>query len=217
MNFEIARHNMVESQIRPNQVTDDRVIAAMSAIPRELFVPEALASVAYVDEALGIGGGRHLMEPMILARLIQESRIGPDDLALVVGCGSGYSAAAIAHVAGTVVALEEDDKLVATATRMITELDIDNAAVIAGPLADGYPAQAPYDVIIFGGAVAQIPEQILAQLSDGGRLAAIRMGEKGMGKGILVTNIGGAVTTQEFLDGSTPLLPGFEAANKFEF
>ena len=217
MDFELARRNMVESQVRPNQVTDAGLVAALSEIPRELFVPDSMSGVAYVDEAIDVGHGRFLMEPMVLARLIQEAGVTRSDLAMVVGCGAGYAAAVAGRVAGTVVALEENEELAATATRNLAALEIDNAAVVTGPLAAGCAEQAPYDVIIMGGAVAEVPDAISDQLTDGGRLAAVTIDESGLGHGFIFTNIGGISSAREFMDAGTPLLPGFESAPKFQF
>lgn len=218
MDFDTARQNMVDCQIRPNQVTDERIIDAMSEIPRESFVPGDLGSVAYVDEALPIGNDRCLMEPMLLARLLQEAAIRPEDLVLVLGCGTGYSAAIAARLAGTVVAVEEDPTMVGMASDALSALDIDNAAVVAGKMTDGYPEQAPFDVIIIGGSVVDIPSSIFDQLSgEGGRLAAIRMRANQQGKGILAQKFADNVTIREFMDGSTPYLPGFEPVPAFSF
>lgn len=216
MDFEAARLNMVESQIRPNEVTDPLIIEAMSQMPREAFVPERLAGVAYVDEALAVGNGRYLMEPMILARLLQAAEIQADDLALVIGCGSGYSAAVLARLAGTVVAIEATAELVDQASETLASLGIDNAAVIEAPLTDGYPKQAPYDVILFGGAVSEVPRHLTDQLADGGRLVAVAAKSAGLGHGVLVTRHGASVVEREIFDAGTPLLPGFEPVPTFQ-
>ncbi len=215
MDFEAARLNMVESQIRPNEVTDPLIIEAMSQMPREAFVPERLAGVAYVDEALAVGNGRYLMEPMVLARLLQAAEIQAEDLALVIGCGSGYSAAVLARLAGTVVAIEATAELVDQASETLASLGIDNAAVIEAPLTDGYPKQAPYDVILFGGAVSEVPRHLTDQLADGGRLVAVAAKSTGLGHGVLVTRHGASVVEREIFDAGTPLLPGFEPVPTF--
>ncbi|MDA0241454.1 MAG: protein-L-isoaspartate O-methyltransferase [Proteobacteria bacterium] len=218
MDFNTARQNMVECQIRPNQVTDERIIDAMLEIPREKFVPGEMSSVAYVDEALPIGNNRCLMEPMLLARLLQEAAIRPEDLVLVLGCGTGYSAAIAARLAGTVVALEEDPAMVGVAGEALSSLDIDNAAVVEGKMTAGYPEQAPFDVIILGGSVEDVPASIFDQLSgEGGRLSAIRMRANQQGKGILAQKFGDNVTIREFMDGGSPYLPGFEPVPAFSF
>jgi len=216
MDFAIARHNMVESQIRPNRVTDPYVLDAIAALPREAFVPKSLAGVAYVDEAIPIGGGRYLMEPMVLARLLQAAEVQEDDIALLVGCGSGYEAAVLSHLASTVVALESDPELAESASDLMSELGIDTVAVVDGGFAQGFARQAPYDVIIFNGAVSEIPVAILEQLSEGGRLVAI-VGEGPMGKGTLVTKNSGVLSSRVVFDAGTPLLTGFEPAPSFSF
>ena len=218
MDFEAARHNMVESQIRTNQVTDPRIIDAMAEIPREVFVPEARKGVAYVDEALPIGGGRHLMEPMVLARLIQVAEVGTGDVVLDVGCASGYSAAVLARLATTVVALECDPALAARATSVLAELGIDGAAVVEGPLEDGYSGQGPYDAIFFGGGIADVPPAIADQLAEGGRMVAVIGGdERTPGRGTLITRLGGRLSRRDIFDCGTPPLPGFAPEPAFVF
>ena len=144
---------MVESQIRPNKVTDERLISAMASLPREVFVPKEFQSVAYVDEAIPLGDGRYLMEPLITARLIQAAQPAPGDVALTIGCGTGYGAAVLSHMVSTVVAVECDGRLAQQATKTLIDLGIDTVTVIHDPLEDGYMDQAPDDVIFFDGAV----------------------------------------------------------------
>ncbi|MGH6663066.1 MAG: protein-L-isoaspartate O-methyltransferase family protein [Rhodospirillales bacterium] len=216
MDFAAARHNMVESQIRPNRVTDERLIAAMATVPREAFVPKELRGVAYVDEAIPVGDGRYLMEPMVVARLMQEAAPTAGDLALTIGCGTGYAAAVLSHLVGAVVAVESDAALARQASQTLTGMGIDTVAVIEGVLADGCRDQAPFDVIFFDGAVAEIPESVSSQLAEGGRLVAIVAGN-GVGKGMLATRRRGILTTREIFDAGTPLLPGFERKAVFIF
>ena len=216
MNFAAARYNMVESQIRPNRVTDEKLIAAFAKIPREEFVPRQLRGVAYVDEAVSLGEGRHLMEPMVLARLIQTAAPVAGDLALVVGCGTGYGAAILSHLVGAVVALEHDPGLAQQATQTLGTLGIDTVAVIAGALDKGCPDQAPFDVILFDGAVPEIPETIASQLAEGGRLVAVVAGSR-IGKATLVTRRRGVLTSREVFDAGTPILPGFQRKSAFVF
>jgi len=216
MDYSEARHNMVENQIRANRVTDAGVVAAFGDIPREAFVPEHLAGVAYVDEALALGGGRHVMEPMVLARLLQAAEVSENDVALVIGCGEGYASAVLARLANTVVALESDPELAAKATSTLTEQGIDTVAVVEGPMEDGYPRQAPYDVILFNGAVEEVPEKILKQLGEGGRLVAL-VSEAGVGRGVLYTRYGGVVSRRDVFDAGTPMLLGFKRAESFVF
>jgi len=217
MDFAAARANMVESQIRPNKVTDARVIAAFSAVPRECFVPKALRGVAYVDEDVPIGNGRYLMEPMVLARLLQAAQPQPGDLALEIGSGTGYGSAVLARLAGTVVAVEDDPALSAKAMSELVELGIDNVAIVNGPLMAGYPAQAPYDVILFSGAVGTVPAAIREQLAEGGRLVAVESDGTGLGKARMLTRTGGVVSGRVLFDAAVPLLPGAAREPTFVF
>jgi len=216
MDHAAARHNMVENQIRTNRVTDPLVIEALSALPREVFVPEPLRGIAYVDEDLALGNGRYLMEPLVLALLLQAAEIGPDDIVLEVGCATRYGAAAIARMAATVVALDSDAALAGHAERALAELDITNVAVVTGPLTDGYPRQGPYDVIVFGGAVSEVPDGITGQLAEGGRMVAV-VSDGDIGRGTLFGRRAGIVSRRALFDAGTPILPGFEKAPSFVF
>ena len=216
MDFAVARHNMVESQIKPNRVTDTLVMDALAELPREKFVPKALQGIAYVDEAIDIGGGRHLMETWVLARLLQTAEVQTDDIALIIGCGSGYEAAVMAYIANTVVALESDENMATQANGTLSELSIDTVAVVNGGLVQGYSRQAPYDVIFINGAVPEIPERLSSQLAEGGRLVAI-VGEGAYGKGTLVTRYNDVITSRVVFDAGTPTLPGFEQDSHFSF
>ena len=215
--YTAARTNMVKSQIRPNKVTDPLIIEAMGDIPRERFVPESHLGVAYVDEDIAIAQGRYLMEPMVLARLLQAAEIKETDVVLNIGCATGYSAAVIARLANTVVALESDRDLAAAAQRLLSELDVDNAVVIEADLRQGYAEQAPYDVILFDGALAHIPDDICTQLAEGGRLVAVVENAAGMGRAILVARREGVLSRRVLFDAATPLLPGFAAETGFVF
>ncbi len=217
INFEQCRRNMVECQLRTNKITDGAVLSAMGRIPREVFTGPEYDGIAYVDEDLPIGYGRYLMEPMVLARLLQAARIGPDDVILDIGCGSGYTAAVCAQIGATVVAVESDPRLAADASRIMGELEADNVVVVVGTLKEGYQAQAPYDVIVFSGSVPEIPPAVLGQLSPGGRLVAVLMDEEGPGRAVLAENTGTRVTTRTICDASIPPLPGFEREKGFVF
>ena len=216
MDFLTARHNMVESQIRPNHVTDSVLIDALALLPRENFVPKLMQGVAYVDEAIDIGEGRYLMEAWVLARLLEAAEVQPDDVALLIGCGSGYEAAVMSYLAGTVVALETNETLIKKANETLMELSIDTVAIVEGGLAHGFGRQAPYDVILINGAVPEIPEPLNNQLAEGGRLVAI-VGDGACGKGKLVTRYDNVVTAREIFDAGTPTLPGFEEKSIFSF
>ena len=213
--FTATRRNMVESQIRTNAVTHEVLLAALAEIPREKFVPEALRGVAYIDEDLPLKKGRYLMEPLVLAKLLQLAAITPDDVVLDIGCGTGYSAALLSKLANTVVALESDPELAARATATLSELSIDNVVVVTAPLAGGYAKQAPYEVIVFNGSVPRIPETIARQLADGGRLVAV-VGE-GVGQGTLMPRNRGILAQRPVFDAATPILPDFVQEPGFVF
>ncbi len=215
--YAAVRHNMVEKQIRTNKVRDSRVLQAMDEVPRELFVPKPLQGIAYVDEDLEVAPGRYLMEPLVLARLLQAAAITADDVVLDIGCASGYSSAVLARLAATVVALESDAELGERASTLLAELDADNAVVVAGPLEAGYPKQAPYDAIVIGGAVDEVPAAITDQLAEGGRLLAVVTGGSGVGKGTLFLRVHGGLSRRILFDAAVPPLPGFAVDRGFVF
>ncbi len=217
MDYALARRNMVESQLKPNKIIDERVIDAMSTVPRELFVPPRFRGVAYVDEDVPIADGRHLMEPTVLARLLQAARITDADAVAVIGCGTGYTAAVIAHLSNVVVAVESVANLVDQASGILTQLGADNVVVMKGALDKGIPAQAPYDVIIVDGAVDEIPVALTHQLDMGGRLVAVVTDRVGLGIGTLVTRIDGGFARQALFDASVPRLPDFVVTPGFAF
>jgi protein-L-isoaspartate(D-aspartate) O-methyltransferase len=220
--FALARRNMVESQIRTNDVTDLDLIAAFLEVPRERFVPPAMRELAYIDEDITVKEGvaakdrRWLMEPMPFARLVQLAEISKTDLVLDVGCATGYSTAVLARLAESVVGLESDDDLAERAEKQLVELGVGNAAIVTGDLAGGYPSQGPYDVIILEGAVEQIPDELFSQLRDGGRLvAAVVSGP--IGKATLYRSIGGDISARVAFDVNIERLPGFDKAPEFVF
>lgn len=217
MDFSAARLNMVENQIRTTGVTDAVLVDALAELPRELFVPEELAGIAYVDESLALGNGRYLMEPMVLARLLQAAEVAPGDTVLDIGCASGYSSAILSKQAAAVVAVETDARLAAQATQILSDLGVDNVAVVEAPFDAGYAKQAPYDVILFGGALAEIPEAVTKQLADGGRMVCVIDNGSGPGRATLVTRFGDAVQRQTLFEAGTAFLPGFEPRPAFQF
>lgn len=217
VDFAAARLNMVESQIRTNKVTDLRVIEAFEAMPREQFVDDALQGIAYVDEDLEVSPGRYLMEPMVLARLLQAVAPGPSDMVLDIGCATGYSTAVLAGLAETVVGLDKDRGMVEQANRTLNALDLDNAVVVEAALEDGYAKQAPYNVILLQGAVSEVPAAIKEQLAEGGRLAAVVVDEAGIGRATLIQRSDNIFSARTLFDAATPLLPGFEREVGFVF
>jgi protein-L-isoaspartate(D-aspartate) O-methyltransferase len=212
-----ARFNMVEGQIRTNRVSDAKLLSVLSDMPRQLFVPPALASVAYVDKSLKIAPGRYLLEPLVLGRLIQEAVVEPEDKALVVGAGAGYSAAVLARLAASVVALESDPALATAARRNLEGVGATNAVVEEGALTEGLEAGGPYDIILIDGMIASLPERISAQLAERGRLVTICSQEGRCGAGMLYRKLGGGISGRVLFDAATPFLPGFAPEPAFAF
>ena len=216
--YETARASMVESQLRPNKITDEALIRAFAQLRRELFVPEPLRGVAYIDDDLPLGGGRYLMEPMVAARLLQVAAVERKNAALVIGAGVGYEAALLSMLARSVVALEENADLARFGRSALVEHGIASVSYVEAPLRAGHRQRAPYDVILFGGGVAEIPTEINAQLAEGGRmLAVLRPVAAGMGRATLIVRTGGVLAHRVIFDAATPLLPGFVPKPAFVF
>ncbi len=215
--YTAARVNMVESQIRPNRVTDIRILTAMIELPRERFVPDRLRGIAYVDEDIPLGNGRFVMEPMVLARLVQALDIGPDDRVLEIGVATGYDAALLSRLAKSVIALESDAGLARQADATLRDLGCGNTQVITGALHDGYRSGGPYNAILYGGATGDVPVSVTDQLADGGRLAAIIASSGRGGHATMITRVGNALTRRAIFDAGTPMLPGCEAVPGFAF
>jgi protein-L-isoaspartate(D-aspartate) O-methyltransferase len=222
LDFVAARRMMVDSQVRTSDVTDLRVVAAMLAVPRERFLPAEQADLAYLDfdvPAITAEAGkpiRRLLKPMVLAKLIQAAEIAQSDHVLDVGCATGYSSAVLARLAASVVALDQDAGLVERARDNLRTLGVNQVQVVAGPLADGWPAQGPYDVIVLNGASEIVPKALLRQLKPGGRLVGV-FGRGPAGKAILYCSIGGECGGRPIFDASAPLLPGFAEPAAFVF
>ncbi len=217
IDFAAARRNMVDCQIRTDRVTDPALLAALADIPRERFLDPGQDALAYLDEDLPLGGGRYLTEPRVFARMVQELGIEAGDVVLDVGCGCGYAGAVLARLASTVVALEADGELAARATRVLAELGVDNVVVVEGPAREGYPRQAPYDVILVDGAVPEIPAGLCDQLAEGGRLCAVVRDGDGPGRAVIASRRGAVISRRTVFDAHTRALPGFEAAAGFVF
>lgn len=218
--FTAARINMVDGQLRPNRVSEPGLIQAMNEIPREAFVPAGRREIAYLDEEQPLPGGRWLLEPMILAQMIQALHVGPQDMVMDVGCATGYSTAVLARLAATVVGIESDAALRESAGKALVALGVDTAALIDAPLTQGYPAQSPYDAIFINGMVAEIPDTLLQQLGEGGRLVAIVSLESPLsrlGQVQLVQRVGGTFSTTALFETAGHILPGFEARPRFVF
>jgi protein-L-isoaspartate(D-aspartate) O-methyltransferase len=214
---EAARIHMVESQLRPNRVADQAILDAFLAVPREAFVPNPLKNVAYVDEDLPLGGGRWLLEPMVLGRMIQLAGIAPTETVLEIGAATGYGTAILASLARSVVGVESDAGLARKAADNLARLGIANAVVRQGALERGYPDRAPYDVVLFGGAIAEVPAAIADQLADNGRLVAVMKDGAGLGQATLATKLRGVLAHRVVFDAGTPLLPGLAPKPSFVF
>lgn len=215
--FNDMRTAMIDSQLRTTGVNDMEVIGAIAAVPRERFVPKERELLAYLDEDQPIAPGRWIMEPMIFGRLLVAARFARHERVLIVGAGTGYSTAVIARLAGAVVAVEEDMALAAKARGNLDMLDVLNATVVEAPLPEGAPKHGPFDVLFFDGAVERIPEALLAQLRDGGRVIAVLIDEAGVGRGVNGVVAAGSFGTTAFLDAMLPVLPGFERPKMFKF
>ncbi|HEX4410456.1 MAG TPA: protein-L-isoaspartate O-methyltransferase [Xanthobacteraceae bacterium] len=211
-----ARRMMVDCQIRTADVTNPDVLESMLAVPRELFVPPQRAGQAYSDYAITLGEGRALLTPMVLAKLIQSALVGSTDHVLDVGCGTGYAAAVLARIAGSVVALEENSSLARDAQAALAKAGAANVTVVTGPLASGWAASAPYDVILLDGATEIVPEALGAQLKPGGRLTCV-FGGGPTGKAMIYRLIEGRLVGRQVFDAAAPVLPGYVAPKTFVF
>ncbi len=218
--FTERRIKMVDGQIRTVDVTSGPLLDALLGVPREAFIGTADPDLAYIDEDLRVAdspdGPRYLMEPSALARLLQLAEIQAGDNVLDVGCGTGYSAAILSRLAHSVVALESDSSLADAARSVLSQLDCVNVEVVNGPLPEGHAAKAPYDVIMIGGSVEEVPETLKAQLREGGRLVAVEgRGLAGVARLFLKTT--GIVSGRRAFNAAIKPLPGFERAHVFEF
>jgi protein-L-isoaspartate(D-aspartate) O-methyltransferase len=220
MNFDTARANMVDNQIRTTDVTSHSVQAAFLSVPREAFVPEKSKAISYIDSDVEIcpasasKPARFLMQPSPLAKLLQLAAIGKDDVVLDVGCGTGYVSALLSKLAGSVVALEEDEALAAMATANLASYP--NVSVVHGSLEAGSTKGAPYDLIFVNGAVEDVPSALFAQLREGGRLVTVQ-GYGGSARAKVFVSERGAVSENVFFNASVKPLPGFAKAREFVF
>ncbi len=207
---------MVDTQVRPSDVTKFPIIEAMLRIPREIFVPSDRREAAYVGENVDLGGGRVVLEPRTLAKMLDAVDIQPDELVLVVGAGLGYSSALAAHLAEAVIALEEIPDLAKEAERALGEFGADNVAVVEGALSEGAAKHGPYDVILIEGAVEHMPDVLTNQLKDGGRIVAIFQ-EGALGVVRVGYRIDGRVHWRFSFNAGAPVIAGFEARRAFVF
>lgn len=214
VDFAKARRMMVDSQVRPNNVTDLRVLGAFLEVERELFVPAESRELAYLDRNVTLGAGRCILKPMVLAKLVQAAEIGSEDRVLIVGSGAGYLAAIVSRLAGSVVALESDAGLARSAAGRLAKSP--SVKSVSGPLVEGFPADAPYNVILVDGGVEFVPDTLCGQLAPGGRLVCI-MRDGAAGKGIIFRNSAGQISRHDLFDAAGPVLPGFARTPEFIF
>jgi len=210
--FSVQRRNMIEAQIRANDVTDPRIQAAMTDVPRERFVPPEKRALAYADIPVEVSPGRYLLDPRTFAKLLELADVRPEDKVLDVGCATGYSAAVIARLAKKVFALEQDAELVCLAS----ELGTPNMEVVQGALDQGHKQRAPFDVIFVNGAIQEPPETLLSQLAEGGRLVAV-VADGTAGKAQLFVREHGRIGGRPGFDASVPTLVGFSKSVGFRF
>ncbi|WP_264210386.1 protein-L-isoaspartate O-methyltransferase family protein [Leisingera thetidis] len=212
--FAERRRMMVDTQVRPSDVTKYPIIEAMLAVPREQFVPDAQREAAYADQNADLGGGRVMLEPRTLAKMLDAVDIQSDELVLDVACGLGYSTAVAARVAQMVIGVEEDEDMAADAQGLLSETGADNAIVHTGPLAEGAAEHGPYDVILVQGGAEDLPAGLLAQLKDGGRIAALML-TGSLGEVKIGYKSGGQVSWRFAFNAGAPVLPGFAKAQEF--
>ena len=217
MNFDAAREIMVDSQIRPNNVSDAHLVSAFLRTPREMFVPNSRKSVAYSELEIETSEGRALWTPRDTAKLVKLAGIKPTDIVLLIGAGAGYEAALMSRLAETVIALEERSAEVDAMSDRFANLEIDRAVAVEGSLAEGLPDQAPFDVIYVSGMVETVPQTWLHQLGEGGRLAVVVEEEGGIGRGMLYTKAGDTASRRPAFDACPPKFEQFNRKSSFVF
>ncbi|PWG16185.1 protein-L-isoaspartate O-methyltransferase [Salibaculum griseiflavum] len=205
---------MVDTQVRPSDVTKFPVIDAMLSVPREDYVPDDKRDTAYIDDNVDLGGGRVMLEPRTMGKMLDTLDIQPNEVVMDLGCGLGYSTALLARLAEFVVAVEEDEDRVAEAQANLSSHDVDNAAVVQGSLTAGAPKQGPYDVIVLQGAAEHVPEPLIDQLKDGGRMAVL-FSDGALGTMRIGYKLDGAITWRMAFNAGAPVVPGFERHQAF--
>lgn len=215
--FADARTCMVDSQIRPNRVTDPQVLTAMRRLPRERFLPPNVLSLAYADEDVPLGNGRFMMEPMVFARLLQAANLRENERVLIVGCGTGYGAAVLAACGCRVTGLEDDPSLLALADAVLP-IEAPGVTLVSGPLAAGWPGNAPYDLILIEGAVPEIPPALVAQTHrETGRILAAICAPGRITQAVIAEATAVGLGLSTLFDCATPPIPSLRKAPAFAF
>lgn len=213
-NFTARRTMMVDTQVRPSDVTKFPIIDAMLSVPREVYVPATMQEAAYIGENLDIAAGRVVLEPRTFGKMLDALMIDVDDVVLDIACGLGYSTAVLAQMCDFVVAVEDDDARASQAQETLSAQGVDNAAVMTGPLAGGSAKSGPYDIIMVQGAVHTVPDALLDQLREGGRIACI-FAEGALGVVRIGLKIDGTVNWRFAFNAGAPVLTGFEKQAAF--
>ncbi|MCE2518047.1 MAG: protein-L-isoaspartate O-methyltransferase [Alphaproteobacteria bacterium] len=212
------RRYMVESQLRTNKVTNTNVLIAFEETPKESFVDEDLASLAYIDEDLMLGEARFMLEPMVFARLVQALRLNSTPSVLDIGAATGYSTAILSRLAQSVVGIECNAHLAEKGQNNLTENNVDNGVILHGALTEGLKAEAPYNAIIIEGSVENVPTQLLQQLSENGRLVAIQRDDANSpGRAVKYVRAGDGFASSTLFDAQTPMLNEFAVERSFAF
>ncbi|MEO0466589.1 MAG: protein-L-isoaspartate O-methyltransferase [Pseudomonadota bacterium] len=217
MDFEAARRIMVDSQIRPNDVTDPDIVRAFLKVPREAFLPSSKRSIAYSELEIKTGDSRAMWLPRDIGKMLIALEPGPSDVAMVIGAGAGYEAALLATLTETVIAIEDDEAGVDAMTDRMSRLGLDQVAAIRAPLPDGLPDQGPFDLILICGMVEAVPDSLTGQLADGGRLGVVVQSDAALGKARIYTCSGNTVAHREVFDCRPPKFDTFNTPKSFVF
>lgn len=207
--YEIARTNMVKSQILPQNIRNELLVDIISKTPRQIFIPEEKQGVAYIDEAVSVGGGRYILSPMVFAKMVEALDIKGTESILDIACGTGYSSVILAKLCRKVVAVESNNDLASKAHLNLNKLGINNVIIIGDRLVDGHEESAPYDIIFINGAIKEIPSSLLSQLGDNGKLITIVSKSRNMGSIVLLKKINSIVSSEDIFDVNLPIIEDF--------
>lgn len=207
--YELARANMVKSQILPQNIRNELLVEIISKTPRQIFIPEERQGIAYMDEAVMVGGGRYIMPPMVFAKMVEVLDIKGNESILDIACGTGYSSVILANLCRKVVAVESNNDLASKAHLNLNKLGVNNVIIIGDRLVDGHEESAPYDIIFINGAIKEVPASLLGQLGDNGKLITIISKARNMGSIVLLKKINGVTSSEDIFDVNLPLIEDF--------